>query len=503
MADNPFAKYVVPGDNPFAKYAEAKPLAAEAKPLAAEAKPLARYEAENPGLADPLLLAAQINTDPEVQRSMRGSIGKFVRPALEAAGAVGGGLLGTPAGPAGVVAGSALGYAGVKNLERQYDELAGNVAPARSFQEALGNTAQDLATGATYEMGGQALAGGLGAGITALAKRYGSTAPQTIGAIRDAADNIWDRVTASMDTYDLSPIRARIDEIRAKYNYDPASHPKVTAVLARIEQAATSGANVGLAELRTIRRLLQDVEIAPTLRAHDPTVPAVGATLPEKGMVQSAKDAVDDLILSQPGTGSGKGAQLWSDARALESKLFRSRDVRNIVQEAKQSSRATSAEIRNQFRDIANSPQIKSYTPEERAMIRSIAEGGDVTAALEFIGKAAPKSFGMGRLATLLGLSGAGSFVGGPAGAAVGAGLYGAGAAARGVANRLTVNSANELERMIRGQVAPRVFQMPAVATRTGVPANVFSNYAGQDANQNAMAPDRQRDVRVVFPDAQ
>ena len=470
MADNPFAKYAVPGDNPFAKYAEA----------------------ENPGLADPLLFASQIETDPEVQRSMRGSVGKFVRPTLEAAGAVGGGLLGTPAGPAGVVAGSALGYAGVKNLERQYDQLAGNVAPARSVQEAFGNTAQDLATGATYEMGGQALAGGLGAGITALAKRYGSTAPQTIGAIRDAADNIWDRVTASMDTYDLSPIRARIDEIRARYNYDPASHPKVTAVLARIEQAATSGANVGLAELKTIRRLLQDVEIAPTLRAHDPTVPAVGATLPEKGMVQKAKDAVDDLILSQPGTGSGTGAQLWSDARALENQIFRSRDVRNIVQEAKQSSRATSAEIRSQFKDIANSPQIKSYAPEERAMIRSIAEGGDVTAALEFIGRAAPKSFGMARLATtLLGLTGAGSFVGGPAGAAVGAGLYGAGAAARGVANRLTVNSANELERMIRGQVAPRVFQMPAVATRTGVPANVFSNYADQDANQNAMSQQR------------
>ena len=125
-------------------------------------------------------------------------------------------------------------------------------------------------------------------------------------------------------------------------------------------------------------------------------------------------------------------------------------------------------------------------------MIRSIADGGDVTAALEFIGKAAPKSFGMARLATtLFGLSGAGSFVGGPAGAAVGAGLYGAGAAARGVANRLTVNSANELERMIRGQVAPRVFQMPAVATRTGVPANVFSNYADQDANQNALSQQR------------
>ena len=412
----------------------------------------------------------------EAENPSPANIGGIVRPIIQTVGGIGGGILGSVGGPPGAVGGSALGYAIANGLLRSYDDFAGNTPP-RSGLEAVGNTAQDLTTGAMYELGGQAAAAGVGAlirggrsGVNYLANRYGNTAAQTPGQIRDAANNLWKKVTASTDTYVLSPIRARLDDIRARYNYDPASHPKMTAVLARIEQAAASGDNVGLPELRTIRGLLQDVGTVPTLKAHDPTVPAVGATLDEKGMAQSAMRSIDDLIRSQPGT----GAELWSDARALESQLFRSRDVRNIVQTAKQSSRATSAEIRSQFRDIADSPQIRSYAPEEQAMIRRIAEGGNVTAALEFIGRVAPKSVGMAKLASLLGLSGAGSFVGGTTGALLGLGLYGTGVAARGGANRLSIASANALERRIRGEVAPSVFQMPAAATRLGVPFNTM-----------------------------
>lgn len=86
----------------------------------------------------------------------------YVRPVVEGlgagAGGVVGGTLGAGAGGIGAlpggVAGAALGYAGAKNAMDAVDAYSGN-APMQSPRQLLATTAGDMATGATYEMGGQ------------------------------------------------------------------------------------------------------------------------------------------------------------------------------------------------------------------------------------------------------------------------------------------------------------------------------------------------------------
>lgn len=100
-------------------------------------------------------------TPPPQDYQRKPSIGERVRgvayPVAEAVGAGLGGLVGTAAMPgAGTVAGSALGYAGVKGVENLIDQYTGAARP-ETLGQAAARTAGDVATGATYEMGGQLL----------------------------------------------------------------------------------------------------------------------------------------------------------------------------------------------------------------------------------------------------------------------------------------------------------------------------------------------------------
>lgn len=76
---------------------------------------------------------------------------------IEAGGAVAGGLVGAPAGPAGVVAGSALGYGIGAGALRQADIALGNV-PAMTPMEGLEAGTRDLLMGAIFEAGGRVAA---------------------------------------------------------------------------------------------------------------------------------------------------------------------------------------------------------------------------------------------------------------------------------------------------------------------------------------------------------
>jgi hypothetical protein len=82
---------------------------------------------------------------------------KYLGPAVEAASTVGGGVLGAPGGPAGVVGGSALGYGIGKEITNLADIALGNVkqqAPAADVSRA----AKNVLEGAAMEAGGQVVA---------------------------------------------------------------------------------------------------------------------------------------------------------------------------------------------------------------------------------------------------------------------------------------------------------------------------------------------------------
>ena len=82
---------------------------------------------------------------------------QMLGPTVEAAGAVGGGILGSTAGPPGTVMGSAAGYGLGAGLMRQADIALGNV-PEMTVGQGLEAGTRDLLMGAIFEAGGQVAA---------------------------------------------------------------------------------------------------------------------------------------------------------------------------------------------------------------------------------------------------------------------------------------------------------------------------------------------------------
>ena len=78
----------------------------------------------------------------------------FVAPLLEAGGAIGGGLLGTPMGPAGIVGGAGLGYGIAKEGLELADVAMGMKAPRQGVAQ-VAEPVRNVLEGATFEAGGR------------------------------------------------------------------------------------------------------------------------------------------------------------------------------------------------------------------------------------------------------------------------------------------------------------------------------------------------------------
>lgn len=83
---------------------------------------------------------------------------EFVRPTVEALGAIGGGAVGLPLGPAGAVGGAGLGYGIAKGGLDVIEQALGYQKPPATVGEALTSGAKDVLTGATMEAGGRVVA---------------------------------------------------------------------------------------------------------------------------------------------------------------------------------------------------------------------------------------------------------------------------------------------------------------------------------------------------------
>lgn len=91
-----------------------------------------------------------------------------VEPTVEMLGAAGGGMLGTPLGPAGIVGGAGLGYGLAKGGLRTLKTALGYEQGPQSASEALTTGAQDVLTGATLEAGGRVVAPLIAKGVGAI-----------------------------------------------------------------------------------------------------------------------------------------------------------------------------------------------------------------------------------------------------------------------------------------------------------------------------------------------
>ena len=107
--------------------------------------------------AAPAAPRQELSTGQQVYQAVR----PFAAPLVEAAGAIGGGLLGTPLGPMGTVGGAGLGYGMAKEGLELADVAMGMKAPRQGAAQVV-QPVRNIVEGSTMEMGGQALAKGLG-----------------------------------------------------------------------------------------------------------------------------------------------------------------------------------------------------------------------------------------------------------------------------------------------------------------------------------------------------
>lgn len=96
----------------------------------------------------------QLPKEQLVSDDVKRGVSSFSRPVLEFGGAMGGGVLAAPAGPVGVAAGGALGYAAGKGAANRLDEAMGLKEAPQGIVEGLKETEQGLREGAMAEMGG-------------------------------------------------------------------------------------------------------------------------------------------------------------------------------------------------------------------------------------------------------------------------------------------------------------------------------------------------------------
>ena len=78
----------------------------------------------------------------------------FVAPLLEAGGAIAGGLVGTPMGPAGIVGGAGLGY-GIAKEGLEMADVAMGMKPRRQGIAQVAEPVRNVLEGATFEAGGR------------------------------------------------------------------------------------------------------------------------------------------------------------------------------------------------------------------------------------------------------------------------------------------------------------------------------------------------------------
>ena len=129
---------------------------------------------------------------------------EYVAPTVEALGAVGGGVLGAPLGPLGVVGGAGLGYGMAKEALNLADVYIGGKAP-RTAAATVTEPIQNVLEGATMEAGGRVVAQGLGAAVGKVAdmrqmskqkaadiarNALNTDLPDVLNALRNAPANV-------------------------------------------------------------------------------------------------------------------------------------------------------------------------------------------------------------------------------------------------------------------------------------------------------------------------
>ena len=122
------------------------------------------------------------------QKVYQNIVRPVLAPTVETLGAVGGGLLGTPLGPAGIVGGSGLGYGIGKELIESADVGLG-LKPPRQGSALVTEPLRNVVEGATYEAGGRVVAPLITKGVNKLIDMSSSAQLKAAGIARSSLGN--------------------------------------------------------------------------------------------------------------------------------------------------------------------------------------------------------------------------------------------------------------------------------------------------------------------------
>jgi hypothetical protein len=187
------------------------------RPIADEtARLAARYPAppsgQIPGYGKPVPAAKNEQNLSLSQLLYRNIAKPVVAPTVEALGAVGGGLLGSPAGPAGIVGGAGLGYGMAKEALKLGDIYLGGMTP----EEAQTQPVKNVLEGATYEAGGRVIAPILAKGVGKVVDVVTASSKQKAASLAQLAlgKDLPDVLTALKN----APPNASVADITASFN---------------------------------------------------------------------------------------------------------------------------------------------------------------------------------------------------------------------------------------------------------------------------------------------
>lgn len=185
------------------------------------------------------------------------------------------------------------------------------------------------------------------------------------------------------DTY-VQNIASTLRKEAADLGFDPGLHPKVAAVISRLEAEGTTPKT--LKELETLRRIVRSPEGDFT----NPDQQRIAAT-----MVDRFDDLVENIGKPNILAGDDKLAiSALKEARKVYGQSRRLGIIEDLVNKAEISSGQYSQSgmdnaLRVQFAALAkNNKRMSAFTPEERAQIENIAKGGGTgEQMLRLIGK--------------------------------------------------------------------------------------------------------------------
>ena len=331
----------------------------------------------------------------------------------------------------------------IGNIEAATDEVMTSIGvpePEGKVEEGV----QSVGRFATGFAGGSGIANkadDVVHGALGLTKRAIPDAPTTeqLKGIANAAYKAADDVGLIMHPGSFKNFSERVAGITKHAGIDRDIHPKATAAVRRIQEAAESGKAIKLQDFEILRKVVRGARASI-----DKDERRIGSMIAKEMDDYISRIGSADVISGNPQAASAA----LNTARDAWTRMSKSDVIQEAVEKAgvragQFSGSGFENALRTQFRQIAMNPKrMRGFSQTEQEAIKKVAMGGPLDNAMRSLGKLAPTgvvSAGIGGTA--------GYAIGGPVGAVA---LPAAGAIARRGATKLTERNVDKLSDLVR-----------------------------------------------------